>query len=100
MLQVGDAAVDWLHCPAARLRTLLVEAFYAKRATIVARLCHDFAHLATGIDLAATRRAECRKWPEDRKAALRVVQAGGVVTQPIVCKWNGERLCPLCKCAV
>ena len=62
----------------------------------MASLREDCRHLAGGLDLQATRRAEGRRWPEAHRAALRVVQAGGIVTQSVACKWKRERACPFC----
>ena len=60
-----------------------------------------FGSLVGGIDRVATLSFDNGAAPESRKAALRVVQTGGAITQSIAARWvHGGKTCPYCKLAI
>ena len=51
-----------------------------------------------GIDRVSTSAFDATNAPESRKAALRVVQTGGTITQSVASRWvAGGSLCPFCR---
>jgi hypothetical protein len=79
----------------------LLSALTATRLRRLAARRPAFDYLVNGIDRCATLSFDSSWAPESRKAALRVVQTGGAITQSIAARWvHGGKLCPYCKLAV
>ena len=77
---------------------VLLGAWHRSQWQAVARRRPLFAHLADGTDEWATRRLlRSGRLAPDAAAALRVVMAGGVVTERAARRWSGRpSLCPHC----
>lgn len=96
---VAEAPAGWR--PAEKAlpdsRRVLLAAWGAAESAAVAGRRAAFAHLRGGIDRWATRRLLERKALEpDAAGALRVVIAGGVVTERVAGKWGRPTCCPHC----
>jgi ribonuclease HI len=63
----------------------------------------DFAHVADGVDVWATKRLlsggvkGCPRLPPDAAGALRTVLSGNVVTERVAAHWTSRSLCPHCE---
>lgn len=96
---IPEAPAGWR--PAARAlpdtRRVLLAAWAAAECAAVAGRRADFGHLARGVDRWATRRLlEQGRLSGDAAGALRVVIAGGVITERVAAKWGRSPLCPHC----
>ena len=87
--------------PAADSFRVLLAAWHSSQWRGLARRRPAFAHLAGGVDEWATKRLlRSGQLAPDAAAALRVVLAGGVVTERVASKWSGRpALCPHCRLA-
>ena len=80
---------------------VLLQAWHSSQWRALAGRRPAFAHLAGGVDEWATKRLlNTGRLAPDAAAALRVVLAGGVVTERVATKWSGRPpLCPHCRLA-
>jgi hypothetical protein len=98
----GGLRMAWLSDSWYLVRQAILGSHTAKSyAAVALRRPGIAAALAHGIDRGLTLRFENSAWQESRKAALRVVLAGGVIVQKLAARWvaGGDR-CPHCKLAV
>ena len=78
-------------------RRVLLEAWGKAECAAVAARRADFVHLRLGIDRWATRRLmEQGVLGAEASGALRVVIAGGVITERVASKWGRPSRCPHC----
>jgi hypothetical protein len=93
-------SVPLLSTSAHAVRHLLLYGQTLARLAKLAKRRPVFAYLEHGIDLRATSAFERTLAPESRKAALRVVQVGGTITQSVASRWiPGGPTCPFCTLA-
>jgi hypothetical protein len=98
----GGMRMAWLSESWYLVRQAILGSHTAKSyAAVALRRPGIAAALSNGIDRGLTLRFENSSWQESRKAALRVVLAGGVIVQKLAARWvaGGDR-CPHCKLAV
>ena len=78
-------------------RRVLLDAWTAAECSAVAARRADFVHLQRGIDRWASRLLlERGALAPDAAGALRVVLAGGTVTESVAAKWGRPARCPHC----
>jgi len=83
------------------VREFLLAALTSTRLRRLAARRPAWASSVGGIDRTATLSYDDGAAPESRKAALRVVQTGGAITQSIAARWvHGGKLCPYCRLAI
>ena len=76
-----------LTSPAHQVRDFLLAALATTRLRRLAARRPTFGSIVGGIDRVATLSFDNGAAPESRKAALRVVQTGGAITQSIAARW-------------
>ena len=86
-LNSSGAVCALLTSPAHHVREFLLAALTASRMRRLAARRPCFVYLVGGIDRTATMAYDNTAAPESRKAALRVVQTGGAITQSIAARW-------------
>ena len=82
-LSSSDRAHHLITTPATTIRGLLLQGLASLRLTRLASRRPVFAYLVDGFDRSSTFAFEATSAPESRKAALRVVQTGGTITQSV-----------------
>jgi hypothetical protein len=84
--------------PASAIKDCLMRGLCAHRLNKLANRRPVFAFLRGGFDRVSTDAFGTTSAPESRKAALRVVQTGGTITQSVATRWvPGGSLCPFCR---
>jgi hypothetical protein len=80
------------------IRGLLFQGLSGIRLARLAARRPGFAYLEHGFDRRSTSGFEATSAPESRKAALRVEQFGGAITQTVASRWiRGGPQCPFCR---
>jgi hypothetical protein len=87
-----------LASPASTIKDCLMRGLSSYRLQKLALRRPVFAFLRGGFDRVSTDAYGTTSAPESRKAALRVVQTGGTITQSVATRWvPGGSLCPFCR---